>query len=248
MRPSSGPGPLLVLQHSAREPPGAYEDELQARGIAFHRVLVDEGQPLPDWREHAALLVMGGGMAANDEDTHPWLGPEKALIAEAVRSGMAYWGVCLGAQLLAAGLGARVQRGPRTELGVLPVQLTSRAARDPVFAAAPARFLSLQWHEDTYELPSGAQRLARSDLYEQQAFVLGRAYAVQFHLEVTPALAAEWMEIPDYAAEVEQIAGPGGPAALLEQVRAAAAESVPLARALFSRWLVEVVGYPATTG
>src|SRR5581483_11480048 len=163
---------------------------------------------------------MGGAMGAGDEREHPWLAPEKRLICEAVRAGKPYWGVCLGAQLLAASLGARVMRGPNPELGVLPVQLTAAAAADPVFAQAPAEFATLQWHGDTYELPAGAVQLARSARYEQQAFALGRAYALQFHLEVDSALAERWMQVPAYVSELELLAGPGAPASMLEQVRA----------------------------
>jgi GMP synthase-like glutamine amidotransferase len=125
---------------------------------------------------------------------------------------------------------------------VLPVELTAAAARDQVFAPAPASFATLQWHSDTYELPQGAVQLARSRLYEQQAFVVGRAYALQFHLEVTAKLAAEWMGIPAYVQELERLAGSDAPAKLLAQMRSAERESVPLARRLFSRWLDHVVG------
>jgi GMP synthase-like glutamine amidotransferase len=234
--------PILVLQHAGCEPPGVYEDELLGRRIPFVRVLLDEGEELPDWRAYRAIVVMGGAMGANDDATHPWLGPEKRLIAAAVRAGTPYWGVCLGAQLLAASLGAPVARGPQPELGVLPVELTAAAAHDPVFETAPASFATLQWHGDTYELPAGAVQLARSRLYEQQAFVVERAYALQFHLEVTAELAGEWMQIPAYVEELEQLAGEGSAAALLAQVRAAERDSLPLARQLFSRWLERVVG------
>jgi len=233
--------PILVLQHAGCEPPGAYEDELLERRLPSVRVLLDESEELPDWRPYGAIVVMGGAMGAYDEALHPWLGPEKRLIAEAVRAGTPYWGVCLGAQLLAAGLGARVAPGPRAELGVLPVAFTAAAARDPVFAGAPPTFATLQWHRDTYELPPGAVRLAGSQLFEQQAFVVGRAYALQFHLEVTAALAGEWMEIPAYVSELEELAGRGAPARLLAQVRQAERDSVPLARRLFARWLERVV-------
>jgi GMP synthase (glutamine-hydrolysing) len=234
---------ILVLQHADCEPPGAYEDELLERGIPLRRVTLDRDE-LPDWRGFAGIVAMGGAMGAYEDSLHPWLEPEKRLIAEAVRAGTPFWGVCLGAQLLAASLGARVHRGPAAELGVLSVELTDRARQDPVFASAPARFATLQWHGDTFELPTGATQLARSGRYEQQAFVLGRAYGLQFHLEVSPALAAEWMEIPAYVAELEAHAGEGAPARLLEELRAAAPESVGLARGLFGRWLERVVGIP----
>jgi GMP synthase-like glutamine amidotransferase len=233
---------LLVLQHSGCEPPGVYEDELRERGIGFERVVTSEAARMPDWRTHAGIVAMGGAMGAYEQDAHPWLAAEKRLIAEAVAAGTPYWGVCLGAQLLAAALGARVTRGPAPEIGVLEVELTDATAADPVFAATPHRFRSLQWHQDTYELPPGATRLARSAAYEQQAFVLGRAYGVQFHLEVDVALAEVWAGVPEYAAELRAQGGEDAPRRLVEEVRAAEAETVPVARGLFARWLAEVVG------
>jgi GMP synthase (glutamine-hydrolysing) len=248
MKGDSQRGEVLVLQHAGCEPPAVYEDELNDRGIALHRVLLDDGGELPDWREFAAIVAMGGAMGAYEDAAFPWLSAEKRLIAEAVGAGHPFWGVCLGAQLLAASLGANVAPGPRAELGVLPVLLSGEAASDPVFAGAPETFMSLQWHGDTYELPEGATRLARSELYEQQAFVLKRAYGLQFHLEVTAQLAGEWMQIGAYAEELEALAGPGTPAALEAQVIAIERETVPLARGLFSRWLEQVAGFPPYTG
>jgi GMP synthase (glutamine-hydrolysing) len=232
---------LLVLQHAGCEPPGVYEDEARERGVELHRILLDERPELPDWRAFDGIVVMGGAMGAYEDHEHPWLTREKRLIAEAVAAGLPYWGVCLGAQLLAASLGAAVAPGPSPELGVLPVRLTPEATADPVFSAAPEEFATLQWHGDTYELPAGAIRLAGSELYEQQAFVLGRAYALQFHLEVDSELAAEWMAIPAYVEELERLGGNGTPGRLIEEVAAIVGQSVPLARELFGRWLSDVV-------
>ena len=243
MAASENTRPLLVLQHLECEPPGAYEDELLDRGIPFERVLLGRSTRLPDWRAYAGILTMGGPMGAYDEARHPWLGPEKRLIADAVRSGKPYWGVCLGAQLLAASLGASVTPGARPELGVLPVELTPAASADPVFAGAPSTFPTLQWHGDTYELPAGAVQLARSERFEQQAFAVENAYALQFHLEVTHALGGEWMRIPAYVDELERLAGAGAAQTMLARLAAVEAQTVPLARGLFSRWLVHVAGY-----
>jgi GMP synthase (glutamine-hydrolysing) len=240
MSDSSERRPILVLQHAGCEPPGAYEDELLARQVPFARVLLDEDEELPDWRAYAGIVAMGGGMSVNDEAEHPWLAPEKRLIGEAVAAGMPYWGVCLGAQLLAASLSASVAPGPEPEIGVLPVELTPAAASDPVFAPLPARFATLQWHGETYELPPGAVQLARSERYEQQAFVVGRAYALQFHLEVDAELAREWMRTPSFVAELERDQGADAPAALLAQMHDVERGSVPLARELFARWLTLV--------
>ncbi len=233
---------LLVLQHAGCEPPGVYEDEARDQGVALHRVLLDRRHELPRWQDFDGIVVMGGAMGAYEDDAYPWLTAEKQLIAEAVGAGHPYWGVCLGAQLLAASLGAAVAPGPGPELGVLPVRLTEAARADPVFSGAPEEFATLQWHGDTYALPDGAVRLAGSELYEQQAFVIDRAYALQFHLEVDAALAGEWMAIPDYVKELERLGGAGTPAGMLEQVAAIEPQSVPLARRLFGRWLTGVVG------
>src|SRR5215212_9626489 len=125
--------PFLALQHIACEPPAAFEDELLARGLDLVRVELDEGDALPDWREFAGIIAMGGPMGAYQEDAHPWLVAEKRLLRDAVEADVPVWGVCLGAQLLAGALGARVYPGGKPEVGVLPVSLTPDAAADAVF-------------------------------------------------------------------------------------------------------------------
>jgi GMP synthase (glutamine-hydrolysing) len=238
---------LLALQHIACEPPAAFEDELRSRGLELARAELDEGEALPDWREFAGLIVMGGPMGAYEEDAHPWLVEEKRAIADAARAGHPVWGVCLGAQLLAAALGARVYPGEEAEVGLLPVELTEAAADDPVFAAAPSSFPALQWHGDTFDLPDGATLLASSPAYSSQAFVYQRAYGLQFHLEVSPELATEWGEVPAYAASLEAIRGAGALDRLVDQVGEHADSTLPLARELFGRWLELVVRVPAQT-
>ena len=196
---------FLVIQRAACEPPGACEDELIARRIEFERVELDETRSLPDWREFAAIVAMGGPMGANDDAELAWLADERRLIADAVGAGRPYWGVCLGAQLLAASLGAWVYTGERPEIGVrADVELSDAARADPVFGDAPRRITTLQWHSDSFELPRGATLLASSPRYINQAFAWRRAYGVQFHLEASPELAASWLEVPEYAAELER--------------------------------------------
>jgi GMP synthase (glutamine-hydrolysing) len=229
---------VLVLQHIACEPPGVYEDVLNERGATIHRVELDEGEPLPDWRTFDAIVAMGGPMGALDDDEHPWLVDEKRLIAEAVRAGLPFWGVCLGVQLLAASLGARVYPGSAPEVGVLPVVLTDEALADPVFAGTPRELLSLQWHGDTFDLPDGATRLAGSPAYPNQAFRVGTgAYGVQFHLEVSPGLAREWADVPAYAESLERVLGPGALDRLIAELEASAAGVLSDGRRLFERWL-----------
>lgn len=234
---------VLVLQHIDCEPPGAYEDVLVEAGATLHRVELDAGEPLPDWRAFDGIVAMGGPMSANDEPTLPWLVAEKRLIGEAVRAGTPFWGACLGAQLLAASLGARVYRGPSPEVGLMPVRLASEARQDPVFAGLPDELPTFQWHNETFDLPPGAVLLAGSPLYPAQAFRWGsRAYAVQFHLEVSAAMARQWADVPAYAADLERVLGPGALPALLEAMERAAPAINAQARQIFGRWLRQAAG------
>jgi GMP synthase (glutamine-hydrolysing) len=236
---------LLVLQHIACEPPAAFEEELRSRGLDLVRVELDEGEAIPERDDFAAIVVMGGPMGAYEDDEHAWLAGEKRYLREAVEQDVPVWGVCLGAQLLAASLGARVYRGPEAEVGLLPVELTEAAADDPVFADAPPSIPTLQWHGDTFDLPEGATLLARSPAYRNQAFRVGRSYGLQFHVEVTPELAAQWGEVPAYASSLEAILGPGALDRLVADVAAHADSTLPLARRLFGRWLERIVRVPA---
>jgi GMP synthase (glutamine-hydrolysing) len=231
---------VLVLQHIACEPPGVFEDVLRERGADLHRVELDEGEPLPDWRDFDAIVAMGGPMSVNDEAALPWLTDEKRAIGEAVRGGTPFWGVCLGVQLLAASLGARVYPGPEPEVGLLPVELTDDGRADPVFAGLESALATLQWHGDTFELPDGAVRLASSPAYENQAFRFERAYGVQFHLEVSADMAREWADVPEYVASLEQTLGATGAPAFLAAIEESADDMRAAGRVLFERWLDRV--------
>jgi GMP synthase (glutamine-hydrolysing) len=227
----------LVLQHIACEPPGVFEDVLLERGADLHRVELDEGDPLPDWRDFDAIVAMGGPMSANDEGELPWLRDEKRLIGEAVRAGVPYWGVCLGVQLLASALGARVYPGDVPEVGLLPVELTGDGRADPVFGDLNATLVTLQWHGDTFDLPEGAVRLASSPAYANQAFRVENAYGVQFHLEVSAEMAREWAEVPEYIASLERTLGPERAPVFLAEIEASADDMRAAGRTLFERWL-----------
>jgi len=237
----------LVLQHISCEPPGAYEDVLRERGATLERVELDEGDPLPDWREFDAIIAMGGPMSVGDDAALPWLSDEKRLIADAVEANRPFWGVCLGVQLLAASLGARVYPGPAPEVGILPVSLTLDGLTDPVFAGLPRELLTLQWHGDTFDMPHGAVRLAGSPAYPNQAFRYERAYGVQFHLEVSAEMAREWAQVPEYVSSLERTLGSERAPAFLAEIEERADEMRSVGRALFERWLDRVVTSAAAT-
>ena len=230
---------VLVLQHIACEPPGVFEDVLCERGATLERVELDEGESLPTSLAGIdAIVAMGGPMSVNDEVDHPWLVAEKALIAGAVRSGIPFWGSCLGVQLLASSLGAQVVRGETPEVGVLPVHATPEGLVDPVFAGLPWPRPTLQWHQDTFDLPQGATLLATSPLYPHQAFRVGSvAYGVQFHVEVDEAMAEEWAKVPAYIESADEVLGAGGLERLLAEFRHSMDEMQADGRALFGRWV-----------
>jgi GMP synthase (glutamine-hydrolysing) len=228
---------VLVLQHIACEPPGEYEAVLLERGANLHRVELDEGDALPPWGNFDAIVAMGGPMSVNDDAELPWLAGEKDAIGAAVRAGVPYFGACLGVQLLAASLGARVYAGTEPEVGVLPVTLTPEGAADRVFAGLPPVFPTLQWHGDTFDLPEGATRLASSPAFPNQAFRYGEsAYGIQFHVEVLPEMAREWAQVPAYAEYADRVLGEGGMERLLDDFDAAQAAMRATGRDMFERW------------
>ena len=232
---------MLVLQHVDCEPPAEYEDVLIERGIGVARVLLADGGVLPDWRDYAGVIVMGGPMGAYDTGKFAWLGPELAFIREAAYAGCALWGVCLGAQLLASAMGARVWPGPRPEVGICEVSPTAAALHDPVFGGLTRPVPVLQWHADTFDLPAGAVLLASSVQYPHQAFRVGRAYGIQFHVEVPADLAAQWVEIPEYARSLAAVHGEGAAGPLLGELTQSLPVMTGVARTLFGNWLDAIV-------
>jgi GMP synthase (glutamine-hydrolysing) len=231
-----------VLQHIGCEPPGLFSDILRRHGIAAETVELDEGGELPDWRSLDLVLAMGGPMGANDEGEHPWLAGEKRWIAAAVRAGVPYFGVCLGAQLIAASLGAPVWTGAAPEVGILPVALTDAGRSDPVLGALGDEFPALQWHGDTFGLPAGAVHLARSEAYPNQAFRFGTAaYAVQFHVEVTDRMLAEWGQVPAYRESARAVLGASGLETLAGEFAAARVSMARSASLMFTGWLDQAV-------
>lgn len=187
------PPKWIIIQHVPFEGPGLIATEARARGLAVEVRRMDLGHAVPHAGEIGGLVVMGGPMGVHDTASHPYLAAEQQLLRTAVEQNLPVLGVCLGAQLLAAALGARVYQGPAPEIGVGEVILTADGSTDAVLGGAGATLPVVHWHGDTFELPAGATHLARSALYANQAFRIGRrAYAFQFHVEVDRSLAAEW--------------------------------------------------------
>jgi GMP synthase-like glutamine amidotransferase len=183
-------GPTLrihYLQHVPFEQPARIATWARKRGRTLAGCRLYRGQPLPALADFDCLVIMGGPMSVHDEGFYPWLAGEKKLIERAVQAGKRVLGVCLGAQLLADVLGARVYRNRHKEIGWFPVRLTRRATSTTLLADFPDPFPAFHWHGEAFEIPAGALHLAKSEACENQAFEFGdRVLGVQFHLEVTP--------------------------------------------------------------
>jgi GMP synthase-like glutamine amidotransferase len=183
------------LRHVEFEGLGSIEPWLLARGHTLTTTCEFRSEPLPTADELDVLIVMGGPMGVNDEAAIPWIAAEKRLIRQCIAAGKKVLGVCLGAQLIASALGARVYRNAEREIGWFEIRRTPEAAAHPLGSALPQRYEVFHWHGDTFDLPAGAVHLAESAGCKNQAFAVGsNVLAFQFHMEMTPEWAAKLID------------------------------------------------------
>jgi len=184
---------MAVLQHVPFEGPAAIADWAAARGIELAVTHLYRGDPLPSLPDFNMLTVMGGPMSVNDEAMFPWLAPEMALVQSAIGAGKTVLGVCLGAQMIAKALGAKVYAARQKEIGWFPVMRTE--ALSGVFEGIPESFTAFHWHGETFDLPAGALRLAQTPTTLNQAFAIGdTVLGLQFHIEATPESAGALLQ------------------------------------------------------
>jgi GMP synthase (glutamine-hydrolysing) len=175
----------------------------------------------------SGVIIMGGPQSAND--SLPGLAAELKLIERAAAGGTPVLGICLGAQLIAKALGARVYRNPEKEIGWAPVYFTEAAQRDVVFGGIASPASLFHWHGETFDLPAGSDWLAYSDKCRHQAFKFGRnIYGLQFHPEITPDMIADWSAQPINCGDVENLSAPIDPRAH---------DTAALARRILEGWL-----------
>lgn len=175
---------VQVLQHVPFEGLGSIETWLTERGASVQYTRFYQSAVLPDFRSVDFVIAMGGPMSVNDEHAYPWLKQEKAFLRDAVSRGLSVLGVCLGAQLIASALGARVFANDHKEIGWFPIQAVTT---DSDAFRFPPQVTVFHWHGETFDLPPGAVHLARSIGCEHQAFQIGNnVIGLQFHLETTP--------------------------------------------------------------
>lgn len=179
---------IRVFQHTASEPLGYFEEIFSEGEIPYEYVRVWEDEPV-NARSATHLIFLGGPMSVNDEDTCPWLRKEKELIRWAVKKRVPVLGLCLGAQLIASAHGATVYKYIK-ETGWHPVH--PETGSTGVFAMFPGTFSVFQMHGETFYLPVNAKLQCRGSRVPHQAFRLGSALGLQFHLEMTESLILDW--------------------------------------------------------
>ena len=185
----------LIIKHIGVEGPGLIENRLMQEKIPYQVLDLETGARLPKINGLSHLIFLGGPMNVYEEERYPFLREEDLFIKEAIQRGKTVLGICLGAQLIAKALGAKVFKAPVKEIGWYDVSLTKIGSQDPLLSDLPKTFPVFQWHEDTFEIPSGAKLIATSSPISHQAFRYGeRVYGLQFHLEVTEKMIQEWVE------------------------------------------------------
>ncbi len=184
----------LIIKHVEVEGPGLIEYCLRKEKIPYRIINLQGGDPLPKLDPLSLIILLGGPMNVYEEDRYAFLKDEDLFIKEAIQRGKFILGICLGAQLIAKALGAKVFKAPVKEIGWFDVSLTEIGLQDPLFSYLPKTFPVFQWHEDTFEIPRSAKLIATSSSVPHQAFrYADNAYGLQFHLEVTEEMIQEWM-------------------------------------------------------
>lgn len=179
---------IHYFQHVPFEELGYIRDWGKQPGNRLTATRFYEDQRLPFIDICDFLIVLGGPMAVNDDKKFPWLINEKKFIEKAINAGKKVLGICLGAQLIADVLGAKVYPNSQKEIGWFPVEFTEEGITHPLFASFPEKETVFHWHGDTFDLPSGAVHVARSAACENQAFAYGnQVVGLQFHLEMRDA-------------------------------------------------------------
>lgn len=226
----------LIVRHTPFEGAAGFRLPIEQAGYHFARINLSDSEFAElDWLDPDLVVVMGGPMGVYERERYPWIDGEITGLALRVAAGRPTLGVCLGSQLIAAALGARVYPGPVKEVGFAPVALSDVGARSPLqhLAGVPV----LHWHGDTFDLPDGAELLAASPLFANQGFRVGKALlAVQFHPEMgeDPRF-GEWLKDEAYIA-----AAGTDPATLRADHDRLGPAAVAAGRAMLADWLVQL--------
>lgn len=195
---------VLICKNITAEGLGTIEDFLYAKGMPYTVIDLSKNEDIPDIEGLDALVMMGGPMSVNEDDIYPYIKEEEKLVRDFIANDKSVFGICLGAQIMAKALGAKVYKGENKEIGWYDIELTDNGLRDPLMrrlATHPQagdlwrKFKVFHWHGETFDIPQDAVRLAGSELFPNQAFRYGaRAYAFQFHIEVKKDMVYDWLK------------------------------------------------------
>jgi GMP synthase-like glutamine amidotransferase len=219
---------VLVVENERDAGPGMFQQWLTAAQVRIELCRPYAGEALPAGVTQGGLIVLGGEMGSCDDHRVPWLAQLRTLLAETTAEGRPVLGICLGAQLLAAACGGRVEPSASGgEIGLGEIELNDESRRDPLFARMASPAEAVQWHKDEItELPSGAVLLANSSRCPVQAYRIGsRAWGVQFHPEADGAVLQAWADAQDQTAPARR-----------NQLERAIAEVATAERRLFGCW------------
>ncbi len=185
---------ILFIKHIDIEGPGTIETYFRGKEFALKTVDLGRGEKLPEnFSDIEAIVCLGGPMNVYEEDKYPFLKEEDKFIKDALKEEVPFLGICLGSQLLAKACGAKVGKSPVKEVGWFKVNLKDEGQKDPLFKGIDPSFDVFHWHEDMFEIPQGARFLATGTGCPHQAFKVGKnAYGIQFHVEVTKPIIANW--------------------------------------------------------
>jgi GMP synthase (glutamine-hydrolysing) len=229
---------VLAIVHQPDAGPGVFAEAIAAAGHRLDEWLLPEvAEPPADPLGYDAVLTLGGAMNADQHERHAWLAEENRLLAELIERGTPLLGLCLGGQLLAGAAGATVRRATRPEIGWCRVESTEAGRGDLLLAPLAPSFEAFQWHSYEFTLPPGAVAVAESDVCLQAARIGERAWAVQFHPEVSAADARAWID--DYRSDPDAVRIGLDPTALAAETEAKIAAFNQLGRDLCSRWLAQ---------
>jgi GMP synthase (glutamine-hydrolysing) len=232
---------IVVLQHHPAETLGNIAGALEGCALAWQYVRIFDGHPVPhDMKGAGGLIVMGGPMGVYQQERYPFIRDELRLIENAINAKLPVLGVCLGAQIVAAALGAKVEKNPAgKEIGWYPVGMSAAARDDGLFGGAAETITPFHWHGDVFDLPRDAVALASSDRTLCQAFRYGgNVYALQFHIEVTRDGVAAMADAFARELEREKIDA----AAMVTQWNKYGAALERLADTAFTRWAAPIEG------
>jgi GMP synthase-like glutamine amidotransferase len=186
---------IHYFQHVPYEGLGNIEGWIKARRYSLSATRFYAADPLPGIAEIDWLIIMGGPMGTYEDMKYPWLTVEKQFIRESINAGKKVLGICLGAQLIAAVLGAKVYPHIHKEIGWFPLKLTDKGRESKVFRGLPGEFPAFHWHGDTFSSPRDAAHLAETVVCRNQAFSYGdKVVGLQFHLDVQRENIEQWIK------------------------------------------------------